>query len=63
MDSQRDPCAGCVYQKRVGLDLICDYLSITDHRRLCPFGAGCTVKKTKEGEPVKKWDKAAALQL
>lgn len=64
MNSPRDPCAGCVYQTLVGGYLICDYISITGHRRPCPFGAGCIVKQTKEGEPVsKRWDVETALKL
>lgn len=64
MNSQRDPCAGCVYQVKVGDNLICDFLCQTGHRRPCPFGTGCTVKQTKEGETVsKRWDVVTALKL
>lgn len=61
MASSKDPCAGCVYQVKTGGCLVCDYISITGHRRPCPFGAGCTVKETEV--TVRNWNKAEAFDL
>lgn len=61
MASSKDPCAGCVYQVKAGGYLVCDYISITGHRRPCPFGTGCIVKET-EGT-MKDWDKVRAYVL
>lgn len=44
-------CTGCVYLgrwQRTGLKC-CDYFLITDKRRPCPAGEGCTVRKLKKG--------------
>lgn len=61
MAGRADPCAGCVYQVKVGDSLLCDYILMTGHRRPCPFGAGCTVKETEEN--MKQWNKARAYEL
>ena len=52
MRSGKNPCAGCMYYRRVywsgdGEIKSCDYLLITGHARslICPPGEGCTVKK------------------
>lgn len=40
-----DYCAGCVYRGRAGSRDICEYLLMTGHKRPCPPGENCTVKK------------------
>ena len=40
---KKHPCDGCVYW--ASFAQTCDYLLIEGHRRPCPFGAGCTVRK------------------
>lgn len=63
-------CKGCVYAARLSGAWICDYLSVTGHRRPCPPGEDCTARKegdlTKKGSAFMKrreWDtdKARAL--
>lgn len=44
---KKDPCGGCRYRRGYTSDnKTCDYLLIEGHRRPCPPGAQCTVKKT-----------------
>lgn len=52
MSSGKNPCAGCMYYRRMywsgdGETKSCDYLLVTGHARslICPPGEGCTVKK------------------
>ena len=49
-------CDGCVFSQRengAGGMRLCTYYFVTDIRRPCPAGQGCTVKQT--GKKVKKW--------
>lgn len=50
-----DFCEGCVFNQNVSGDwsTCCVYYLVTNIRRPCPAGAGCTVKKT--GKKVSKW--------
>lgn len=61
MAKNPDPCKGCIYQIKFGGYWLCDYITITGHRRPCPFGAGCTVKEAEGG--MKKWDESKAYEL
>ncbi len=63
-------CKGCAYAVLLSGVWCCDYLQIAGHRRPCPPGEGCTVRKaanlTKKGSAFMKrreWDtdKAKAL--
>lgn len=63
-------CEGCVYAVLLSGAWCCDYLLMTGHRRPCPPGEDCTVRKegdyTKKGSAFMKrreWDtdKAKAL--
>ena len=56
-------CKGCAYAALLSGAWCCDYLSMTGHRRPCPPGEGCTVRKegylTKRGSAFMKrrgWD-------
>ena len=43
-------CAGCIYRGgQSGYLKCCNYYLITDKRRPCPAGEGCTVRKLKKG--------------
>lgn len=49
-----DPCKGCFYRRgSTEASKSCDYILIEGHRRPCPPGKGCTVKK-KERRRKKK---------
>lgn len=48
-------CKGCAYAVRLSLAWCCDYLSLTGHRRPCPPGEACTVRKEAERDPKKIW--------
>lgn len=42
-------CRRCIYLTRVSGEKVgkaCDYIGHTGHRRPCPAGTGCTVRKT-----------------
>lgn len=63
-------CKGCAYAVFIGKMWCCDYLLLPGHRRPCPPGKSCTVRKkaslTKKWSTFmakRKWDteKAAAL--
>ena len=41
-------CIGCLFRKSLYWNDCCDYLIMTDKRRPCPAGDGCTVKVTKK---------------
>lgn len=63
-------CKGCAYAALLSGMWCCDYLSMTGHRRPCPPGEGCTVRKegdlTKKGSAFMKrrgWDTAEAKAL
>lgn len=63
-------CKGCAYAAYLGGEWYCDYLSVTGHRRPCPPGEGCTVRKegdlTKKGSAFMKrrgWDTEKAKAL
>lgn len=63
-------CKGCAYAVRLSGTWCCDYLSVTGHRRPCPLGEGCTVRKegdlTKKGSAFMKrrgWDTEKARVL
>lgn len=63
-------CKGCAYAAYLGGEWYCDYLSVTGHRRPCPPGKGCTVRKegdlTKKGSAFMKrrgWDTEKAKTL
>ena len=47
-------CSGCIYLCYVGSDYksnACDYIGQTGHRRPCPAGKGCTVRKAGKKKP------------
>lgn len=63
-------CKGCDYAVLLSGEWCCDYLSVTGHRRPCPPGEGCTVRKegdlTKTGSAFMKrrrWDTEKAKAL
>ncbi|WP_297301122.1 hypothetical protein [uncultured Oscillibacter sp.] len=63
-------CKGCAYAALLSGAWCCDYLSMTGHRRPCPPGEGCTVRKegylTKRGSAFMKrrgWDTEKAKAL
>ena len=57
-------CRGCIYAGRAGRRTICVYILKTGHRRPCPPGAGCTVRRTEEDTMQKaKWDTERAQAL
>lgn len=63
-------CKGCAYAALLSGAWCCDYLSVTGHRRPCPPGEGCTVRKegdlTKKGSAFMKrrgWDTEKAKAL
>lgn len=51
-------CKGCMYlgslHTKSTAARTCDYLLILGHRRPCPPGAGCTVKKPANGRSRRK---------
>ena len=63
-------CKGCAYAVYLSGAWCCDYLQIVGHRRPCPPGEGCTVRKaanvTKKGSAFMKrreWDTEKAKTL
>ncbi len=63
-------CKGCAYTVLLSGVWCCDYLQIIGHRRPCPPGEGCTVRKaanlTKKGSAFMKrrgWDTEKAKTL
>ena len=63
-------CKGCAYAVYLSGAWCCDYLQIVGHRRPCPPGEGCTVRKaanlTKKGSAFMKrreWDTEKAKAL
>ena len=63
-------CKGCAYAVYLSGAWCCDYLQIAGHRRPCPPGEGCTVRKaanlTKKGSAFMKrreWDTEKAKAL
>ena len=63
-------CKGCVYAVYLSGAWCCDYLQIVGHRRPCPPGEDCTVRKaanlTKKGSAFMKrreWDTEKAKAL
>lgn len=63
-------CKGCAYAVCLSGEWYCDYLQIVGHRRPCPPGEGCTVRKegnlTKKGNAFMKrreWDTEKARAL
>lgn len=49
-------CEGCIYRKTFsGWLEYCDYMCMTDQRRPCPAGDGCTVKTTRRGRRRKEY--------
>lgn len=63
-------CKGCDYAVLLSGEWCCDYLSVSGHRRPCPPGEGCTVRKegdlTKKGSAFMKrrgWDTEKAKAL
>ena len=63
-------CKGCAYAAQLSGAWCCDYLQIVGHRRPCPPGEGCTVRKaanlTKKGSAFMKrrgWDTEKAKTL
>lgn len=63
-------CKGCAYAVYLSGAWCCDYLQIAGHRRPCPPGEGCTVRKaanlTKKGSAFMKrrgWDTEKAKTL
>lgn len=63
-------CKGCAYAALLSGAWCCDYLCMTGHRRPCPPGEGCTVRKegdlTKKGSAFMKrrgWDTEKAKAL
>lgn len=44
-----NPCKGCIYSFVTNCGTYCQYILITEHRRPCPPGKGCTVKKVQKG--------------
>ena len=49
-------CDGCIYSQREGGSVglrICTYYLVTDIRRPCPAGSGCTVRKN--GRKANRW--------
>ena len=43
-------CNGCVFYSGSSLTFkVCEYMLMTDHRRPCPAGKGCTVKTKRNG--------------
>ncbi len=48
-------CEGCAYAVLLSHDWCCDYLSLTGHRRPCPPGEACTVRKEAERDPKRVW--------
>lgn len=63
-------CKGCVYAALLSGAWCCDYLGVTGHRRPCPPGEGCTVRKeggfTKKGSAFMRrrvWDTEEAKVL
>ena len=49
-------CKGCVYNGYFNSRelSICEYYFVTNERRPCPAGTGCTVKKT--GKKISRWE-------
>jgi hypothetical protein len=48
-------CNGCIYNGYFdGRHTICEYYLVTNERRPCPAGTGCTVKKT--GKKISRWE-------
>lgn len=47
--SVMNPCKGCIYSFVTNCGTYCQYILITEHRRPCPPGKGCTVKKVQKG--------------
>lgn len=63
-------CKDCVYAVKLSGAWCCDYLALTGHRRPCPPGEDCTVRKaanlTKKGSAFMKrrgWDTEKAKAL
>lgn len=46
MNPQMKPCMGCYYAETSGIPS-CAYIEIKGHRRPCPAGEGCTVRREK----------------
>lgn len=44
MARKKNYCDDCFYYRTITSDRFCAYLLITDQRRPCPPGEGCTVK-------------------
>lgn len=40
-----NPCKGCIYSFVNNCGTYCQYILITDRRRPCPPGKGCTVRE------------------
>lgn len=45
-----NPCKGCIYSLVTNCGTYCQYILITEHRRPCPPGRGCTVKKVQKAQ-------------
>lgn len=70
MGRSKMSCKGCVYAVLLSGAWCCDYLQIVGHRRPCPPGEDCTVRKaanlTKKGSAFMKrreWDTEKAKTL
>lgn len=58
---KQNACNACFYYRSVSAgNRSCDYILIENHRRPCPPGKDCTVKKARTGKKAAKQKKAAS---